>query len=112
MQAQNADRDWSSLAVQFAADHPTAAGHFPSDPIIPGALLLAHVLKAIEGGGSRGLPCEIRLVKFLHPVRPGDRVTIRWRRQANGEQQFELHRDGCDGAVVVGILRVPPHERA
>ncbi len=112
MQAPHAERDWSSLVVQFAADHPTAAGHFPSNPVIPGALLLAHALKAIDGGRSRELPRDIRVVKFLQPVRPGSRVTIRWRRQANGEQQFELYCDGCDGAVVVGILGAPPHERA
>ena len=31
----------NKLTLQIAADHPTGAGHFPGNPIIPGALLLA-----------------------------------------------------------------------
>jgi 3-hydroxymyristoyl/3-hydroxydecanoyl-(acyl carrier protein) dehydratase len=60
----------------FPAGHPTAAGHFPGNPVIPGAVLLDVVLRAVFGGESG--PCEVRSAKFLHPVRPGDVMTIRW----------------------------------
>lgn len=61
----------------FPADHPSAQGHFPGNPIIPGAVLLSETLQAI--GASLGVdlsPCRIHSAKFLHPVRPGDRVLI------------------------------------
>jgi 3-hydroxyacyl-[acyl-carrier-protein] dehydratase len=62
---------------RFSADHPAAPGHFPGNPIIPGALLLAEVLRSVEIGlGGPASPCRIKAAKFLAPVRPGDQVVI------------------------------------
>jgi len=61
----------------FPADHPAAQGHFPGNPIIPGALLLSEALRAIEASLGKDLcPYQIRSAKFVHPVRPGERVSI------------------------------------
>lgn len=63
----------------FSADHPAAQGHFPGNPIIPGAVLLSETLSAIETGLGVSLwPCLIKSAKFVHPVRPGDRVAIEY----------------------------------
>jgi len=79
-----------SREMRFNPDHPTAAGHFPGDPIIPGALLLDEVLLAIaEGEGRTVGACVIRAAKFLHPVRPGDRLVVRWDGHPAGETRFE-----------------------
>ncbi len=67
---------WLSLEYRFAPDHPTGAGHFPGNPIIPGALLLDRILQTVAPGGGR---LDVRVAKFLRPVRPGDVVTFRWR---------------------------------
>ena len=41
---------WRSIGFAFRRPIiPTAAGHFPSNPIIPGALLLDEVVAAIAG---------------------------------------------------------------
>jgi len=72
-----AEDDWSSREHRFAPDHPTGAGHFPGNPIIPGALLLDRMLQAIGLQAGRR---DVRVAKFLRPVRPGDVVTFRWRR--------------------------------
>ncbi|HXZ02369.1 MAG TPA: hypothetical protein VEI03_20405 [Stellaceae bacterium] len=79
---------WQSLEVRFGIDHPAAEGHFPGNPIIPGAVLLDEVLHAIAGEGG-GRPAVIRAVKFLEPVRPGDVLLIRWQSRAPGETRFE-----------------------
>ena len=76
---------WSTSDYRFPPDHPTAAGHFPGNPIIPGALLLELVLRAAAPEGT----AEIRAAKFLHPVRPGDRIQIRWRLLESGDTAFE-----------------------
>ena len=61
----------------FPSDHAAAQGHFPGNPIIPGALLLSETLRAIESSLGRDLrPYQIRSAKFVRPVRPGDRVSI------------------------------------
>jgi 3-hydroxymyristoyl/3-hydroxydecanoyl-(acyl carrier protein) dehydratase len=63
----------------FPADHPAAQGHFPGNPIIPGAVLLSETLWAIEEGLGVGLsPCLVKSAKFARPVRPGDCVTIEY----------------------------------
>jgi 3-hydroxyacyl-[acyl-carrier-protein] dehydratase len=74
----------------FDREHPTAAGHFPGNPIIPGAVLLDEALRTIAAArGAPATPCEIRSVKFLLPVRPGDSVMIRWDDAPSGETRFE-----------------------
>ena len=61
----------------FPSDHAAAQGHFPGNPIIPGALLLSEALRAIESSLGRDLrPYQIRSAKFVRPVRPGERVSI------------------------------------
>jgi 3-hydroxyacyl-[acyl-carrier-protein] dehydratase len=75
---------------RFAREHPTAAGHFPGNPIIPGAVLLDEVLATIAAArGAPATPCEIKSVKFLLPVRPGDRIVIRWDDAPSGATRFE-----------------------
>ncbi len=57
---------------------PLFAGHFPGNPLVPGALLLDWFL----GEAQKALRCDrpalsIEQAKFLHPVRPDDRVEYR-----------------------------------
>jgi 3-hydroxymyristoyl/3-hydroxydecanoyl-(acyl carrier protein) dehydratase len=73
----------------FPVDHPTAAGHFPGNPVIPGATLLDTVVGVISASNGRPSgPCAIRSAKFLHPVRPGDGMVIEWSASPNGEARF------------------------
>ena len=73
----------------FQPDHPASQGHFPGDPIIPGAVLLSETLLAIAAAlGASLVPFQITSAKFLHPTRPGDRVLIEFSRPARGEVRF------------------------
>lgn len=96
----------SEAILRFAADHPTAAGHFPGHPILPGAVLLDEIVAAIEAGSADGArACEVKAVKFLKPVRPGDSLALRWHRTAPGSIAFEAA--GPDGALALsGSLAV------
>ncbi len=63
--------------LRIPADHPSGAGHFPGNPIVPGALLLAETLCAIGAAAHmRFESCTVKSAKFFHPVRPGDTVHV------------------------------------
>jgi 3-hydroxyacyl-[acyl-carrier-protein] dehydratase len=90
----------------FQPDHPASQGHFPGDPIIPGAVLLSETLQAIEAGlGASLVPFQITSAKFLHPTRPGDRVLIEFSRTARGEVRFTCAVGGRP--VLTGQIRSP-----
>lgn len=95
---------WQSSEIRFATDHPTAAGHFPSNPIIPGALLLDEVLKAVAVTASGDADVVIRVAKFFRPVRPGEAVRVQWQRQADGCIKFECRLVGADDLAAAGTL--------
>jgi 3-hydroxyacyl-[acyl-carrier-protein] dehydratase len=88
---------WQEQDFLIPSDHPTAAGHFPSNPIIPGALLLDAVVAA----AAPGQPCTIRSAKFLIPVTPGTKLQLRW--QEAGKFECRTHDDAL---VMSGMLAV------
>lgn len=78
------------LRKTFPADHPAAAGHFPGNPIIPGAVLLSETLRLIEADLGQSLsPYRIRRAKFPHPARPGDELRIEFSGSAHSAIRFE-----------------------
>jgi 3-hydroxyacyl-[acyl-carrier-protein] dehydratase len=101
---------WQSRELEFASDHPTAAGHFPSNPIIPGALMLDEVVMAIAAEGYDG-SILIRAAKFLQPVHPGESIHLRWQRLAGGAIKFECRLAGQTELAVTGTLEIGPVER-
>jgi 3-hydroxyacyl-[acyl-carrier-protein] dehydratase len=80
-----------SAEIPFAADHATAAGHFPGNPIIPGALLLDEIVHAITGHADNSRAIVIRSAKFFRPVRPGESILLQWHALANDAISFECH---------------------
>ncbi|OIR02101.1 3-hydroxyacyl-[acyl-carrier-protein] dehydratase FabZ [mine drainage metagenome] len=94
------------LTLPIAANHPTGAGHFPGNPIIPGALLLAEVLARIgQAERLQLVPGRIKAAKFLHPVRPGDTVEIEYERSPQGAIEFQCAVAGTrvlTGGIVAG----------
>lgn len=95
---------WRSTKLCFAGDHPTAAGHFPSDPIIPGALLLDEIVATILESALPDRNIMIRAAKFLRPVRPGDALHLRWQGGPDGAIRFECRLAGGDDIAVSGTL--------
>lgn len=88
---------------------PLFAGHFPGNPLVPGALLLDWFL----GEAQQVLRCDrpalcIEQAKFLHPVRPNDRVEYRLEPASSATEsapkrwRFSLHT--AERTVVSGSL--------
>ncbi|SCK54152.1 Acyl-coenzyme A synthetase/AMP-(fatty) acid ligase [Variovorax sp. HW608] len=68
------------LTREVPEDHPAFAGHFPGQPLLPGALLVAEVLEAVRGvpalSARLGPTPTLAAAKFLSPVRPGSTLAI------------------------------------
>lgn len=76
--------------IVVPGDHPSTDGHFPGNPIVPGAMLLSEVMGAWEGllGGPLQ-SSNVKVAKFLSPTRPGDCVSIQFERVGVDDVKFE-----------------------
>ena len=90
--------------MQFSvpSDHPSLPGHFPGRPVVPGVVVLDHVLDAIET--QHGPLGNVRLpqVKFVQPLLPGERADVLLEGD-QGRWRFRVVRDGqpiASGEVV------------
>lgn len=96
------------LSLPIPREHPSYAGHFPGQPIVPGVLLLELVLQAAEAlpgwpGPPEG-PLEIPVCKFLQSVAPGATLALTLSAgQPSGTLNFRLQQDGA--LVASGSLR-------
>ena len=90
----------ATIRQRLPGHHPAAQGHFPGNPIIPGAVLLSETVRLIEADLGLSLaPYRIRRAKFPHPARPGDEVLIEFS-DGLGSIKFECAVKG--NTVLVG----------
>ncbi|UFR03549.1 hypothetical protein KBP30_21320 [Streptomyces sp. Go40/10] len=75
----------SEITLEVAPDEPVFRGHYPGHPIFPGVCIVDFVRRGAilthpEPGSARRVTGVDR-VRFLDPVRPGDRLTaqLNWR---------------------------------
>ena len=99
---------WQSKEIRFASDHPTAPGHFPAHPVIPGVLVLDEAIKLALGGGAADEELIIRTAKFHSPVLPGDAIVVRWQVQPSRLIRFECRLVDGDTLVASGTLETGP----
>jgi 3-hydroxyacyl-[acyl-carrier-protein] dehydratase len=67
----------------ISSAHPALPGHFPGHPIVPGALLLDHVLTGVAAAMNRPVTV-LKKVKFVAPLLPDESVTVAC--EATGDQ--------------------------
>lgn len=63
--------------IVVSAGHPSLAGHFPGQPVVPGVVLLDSVLEVLRRSLSQ--PAELVTVvsaKFLQAVAPGVAIDL------------------------------------
>jgi 3-hydroxymyristoyl/3-hydroxydecanoyl-(acyl carrier protein) dehydratase len=101
----------STAEFSFAPDHPAAEGHFPGNPIIPGAVLLNATLQAIQAETGLDLSAGvIKWAKFLHPARPGDGVTVEFCSPLPGTIEFSCavrNKTVLTGALTCAAIPTP-----
>ena len=94
----------SRTILRLRADHPSVEGHFPGNPIVPGAVLLDEILHAIaRSRGQSATAWLVKSAKFLRPVRPGDELEIELAAAPGGDIRFRCHIGPLE--VVTGLVR-------
>jgi 3-hydroxyacyl-[acyl-carrier-protein] dehydratase len=60
-----------TCTLEVEAGHPVLQGHFPGQPVVPGACIVRVIHDAVEQAtGKRLLMAEASQVKFLQPFLP------------------------------------------
>ena len=101
--------------TNFEPNDPMFGGHFPGNPLVPGVILteaLAQTAGIAAGSGSTGdsqprfLLSAIRQMKFLRPVRPGERIVLRAQKigEMSGLLQFKVAATVEERVVAEGEL--------
>ncbi len=88
------------------AGHPALAGHFPGRPVVPGVLILDHVIDHLRQHTGRevtGLP----RVKFTAPLQPEETAFVRLQlRGASASFRVSVARGGAHKLIAEGGLQL------
>jgi len=90
-----------------AANHPALTGHFPGDPIVPGALILCEVLRAArQAMGGDFVPAAIPQARFHAPLRPSEPYVCTIERIDAQTFKYQLKRQAT--LVASGTMQAVP----
>ncbi|VWX63145.1 Acyl-coenzyme A synthetase/AMP-(Fatty) acid ligase [Burkholderiales bacterium 8X] len=98
------------LTLEVPADHPAFPGHFPGQPLLPGALLVSEVLEAARSvpalAARLGRMPTLAAAKFLSPVRPGASLVIDLLPESGAQRglKFEVR---CESTVALSGRWLP-----
>lgn len=85
----------ATLKLSIPEDLVYTDGHFESDPIVPGVVLVDWMFdRARNCLPDLPLPDEINQVKFRKPLQPGDRCTLRLTRDPDERKLSFEYVDG------------------
>lgn len=101
----------SAGTFSLPASHPMFAGHFPGNPIVPGAYLLALVGQRandwLRRQGEAASVNGVSAVKFTRPLKPDEECEIVFGPPAGDRLRFQLQVAGtpCAGGTFTLLRR-------
>ena len=101
-----------SFQFTIAVDHPALPGHFPGRPLVPGVLLLEHVLAGVVAGSNRQV-AMLRQVKFSATLLPGETARVSFEaRDARVTFSVDVLRGDASVTLASGSLLLTETDRA
>lgn len=88
--------------------HPALSGHFPGNPVVPGVVLLEHVVSLLEANFGLQPALHLPQVKFLQPLLPGQDAAVELITRGAGSWRFRVLR----GDVVLATGDIAAAEAA
>ena len=95
------------IPFQVPAQHACFSGHFPGNPIVPGALLLQWLLEQVSHAIAAGDEIvAVRSAKFSASLKPGDRCAFQFDYQP-GDSKLRVTcstntASACNAVLVLG----------
>lgn len=78
----------------ISPSHPSLAGHFPGNPVVPGVVILSELLGATESWLHwEGDPLAVASVKFLRLLRPNEPFTLLLEQRSETTVSFAVLRE-------------------
>lgn len=103
-----------ALELDFCvqADHPALPGHFPGRPVVPGVLILDHVLAAFQQTTGRRVSL-LQQVKFKSTLFPGEHArTLCEVQDPRVSFRITTQRNDVSVLLATGILVLHPVDGA
>ncbi|MGI9113894.1 MAG: hypothetical protein DLM52_03865 [Chthoniobacterales bacterium] len=92
------------------SDHPSLAGHFPDEPIVPGVVILDELMTALaQVGQSSSELSRISSVKFLAPLLPEERFAISFDPSPEA-QHLDFRCRTADRVIAQGRFELTIHD--
>lgn len=86
------------------SNHPCLAGHFPNNPIVPGAVIIDEVVQNIQSQKPNIHSLELVNVKFIQPLKSDTKVQIVWKTKDHNLWQFSCITD--DLVITRGLIKI------
>ncbi len=89
--------------IKFNASHPIFEGHFPGEPVVPGACMMQMVKEVLENHLNKQTrlvrALDLKFLSFIHPV---DNKMIELKLKFNFEEELiRIDARLLDGAIVL-----------
>jgi len=81
------------FVFSISKHHPSLAGHFPGNPVVPAVVMLDELILGVNGVYADLNIQGFKQVKFLQPVVPGEPIEVQLKTTRKGGVSFKGYQD-------------------